>query len=213
MSDHPTAGPAPLRRDAERNRERVLAAARRLFADTGLAVTHNEVARAAGVGVGTVYRRCPDREDLMTALFQDQLARVGDLADAARSCTDPWTGLRTFLEGVLELQAADRGLQEHMLGAHGGSRAAAAAERVAPAVSDLLARAKERGQVRGDATVQDLALIPVMIGAVTGRSRGVRPDLWRRMLAVVLDGLRPGSAPLPGTALDEPELLEVLASG
>lgn len=207
----PTSG-SRLRRDAERNRERVLAAARRLFAETGLAVTHNEVARAAGVGVATVYRRFPDRESLMAALFEDQLTRVADLAASASACADPWTGLRTFLEGVLELQAADRGLQEHMLGAHGPARAAAAAERIAPAVAELLARAKERGQVRSDVHVQDVALIPVMVGAVTDRARTVRPDLWRRVLAVVLDGLRPGTPPLPGVALTPAESVAVLTA-
>ena len=124
-----TEGAGRLRRDAERNRDRILAAARRLFAETGQAVTHNEVARAADVGVGTVYRRFPERADLMRALFEDQLEQVGALADAALAEPDPWPALRGFFERVVDLQAADRGLREFMLGPDGRARAGEASAR------------------------------------------------------------------------------------
>ena len=205
--------PGPLRRDAERNRARILAAARQLFADTGLTVTHHEVARAADLGVGTVYRRFPTREDLMRALFEDQLEKVGRLADAALDDEDAERGLRGFLTGVTALQAADRGLQEHMLGPGAAARAGAATDRIAPVVARLLTRAQAAGQVRADVTVQDVALLPVMVGAVTERARGVDPELWRRVLALVLDGLRPGTGPLPGRSLDSAQFGRVMASG
>ena len=206
-------GSAPLRRDAERNRERILAAARRLYAETGRAVTHNEVARAADVGVGTVYRRFPQREDLLLALFEHQLSRVGELADQALAADDPWTGLRTFLEQVVELQAADRGLQEYMLGPPDRPRAHAATQRIAPVVDQLLARARARGQVRPDVVALDVALIPVMVGEVTDRARGVAPGAWRRALALALDGLRPTGEPMPGAPLTPGEFEQVMSRG
>jgi len=205
--------PTRLRRDAERNRDLILAAARRLFTDTGQAVTHNEVARAAGVGVGTVYRRFPDREHLMRALFEDQVELVGRLAEDALAAEDPEAGLRRFLEQVVELQAADRGLQEHMLGPQARSLAGAATSRIAPAVSELLDRAQQRGQIRDDVTTTDVALIPMMVSAVLDRSRGIAPEAFRRALRIALDGLRPADRPLPGTPLAPEEFEQLLSRG
>src|SRR5207248_4027407 len=102
----------PLRADAERNRQRILDAARELFADRGLGVTLNDIAHHAGVGVGTVYRRFPDKKQLIDGLFEQRLEDLVALMDLAVSDPDPWRGLSGFLEHALELQAADRGLRE-----------------------------------------------------------------------------------------------------
>ena len=206
-------GPARLRRDAELNRERILTAARRLFSETGLAVSHNDVARAAEVGVGTVYRRFPRKEDLLLALFEDQVERVVQLAEAAVAGDDPWQGICVFLEATLEMQAGDRGLQEFLLGPQAATLAGHANQRITPVVSDLLARAKELGQVRVDVEVADVAIVPIMVGAVMDRSRGVAPDTWRRVLALLLDGFRPSPGPgLPGAPLSPDQLTQVLAA-
>ena len=212
MSGTGEEGARALRRDAERNRRRVLAAARGLFAQRGLAVTHHDVARAAEVGVGTVYRRFPTREDLLAALFDDQVERVGQLAEEALDAADPWTGLTGFLTAVCELQAADRGLQEHMGTASAPSRAGQARQRIAPVVGELVTRCRQRGQVRPEVTVQDVALLPVMVGAVTDRARDVAPELWRRVLGLLLAGLRPAAEPLPGVPLTAEESDRVLGS-
>ena len=205
--------PTRLRRDAERNRERILTAARRLFSETGLAVSHNDVARAAEVGVGTVYRRFPRKEDLLLALFEDQVERVVQLAETAGARADPWRGLYTFLEAMLQMQAEDRGLHEYLLGTQAPSLAGRATERISPVVGDLLARAKELGQVRADVEVQDVALVPVLVGAVLDRTRGVAPDQWRRVLALVMDGFRPvAEGSLPGQPLDPAQLEQVFTS-
>src|ERR671933_90846 len=111
-----TAAP-PLRRDAERNRQRILDAARELFAERGLAVTLNDVADHAGVGVGTVYRRFPDKAELVEALFEQRLEGIVGLLEEALENPDPWLGLEGFLERVLELQANDRGLKDILVGA------------------------------------------------------------------------------------------------
>jgi AcrR family transcriptional regulator len=88
----------PLRRDAERNRQRILAAAGELFAERGLSVTLDDIARHAGVGVGTVYRRFPDKNELIDALFEDRLKALCAAAEAALASDDPWDGLVLFLE-------------------------------------------------------------------------------------------------------------------
>src|SRR3954470_15931487 len=208
-SDRTEAGPR-LRRDAERNRERILAAAADAFAAGGLAVTMDEIARQAGVGVGTVYRRFPDKELLIEALFEQRIDELVALAEVARDDADPFAGLVRFFETSLAVQAADRGLKDVVLGtARGAGRAARARDRIGPIVDELLARALRAGDVRRDVTASDLALIQFMLGAVIDFTHDVAPETWRRMLAIVLDGLRPGrdaASPLPAPALDDPEL-------
>src|SRR3954467_15079526 len=114
-SNRPDAEPR-LRRDAERNRRRILAAAADAFAEGGLGVTMDEIARCAGVGVGTVYRRFPDKELLIEALFEERIDELVALAEAARDDPDPFAGIVRFFETFLAVQAADRGLKEVVLG-------------------------------------------------------------------------------------------------
>jgi AcrR family transcriptional regulator len=200
----------PLRRDAERNRQRILRAAADAFAEGGLAVTMDEIARRAGVGVGTVYRRFPDKELLIEALFEQRIDELVALAEAARDDPDPFTGLVRFFDAFLAVQAADRGLKDVVLGtAHGAGRAARARDRIGPIVDDLLARACEAGDVRRDVVASDLALIQFMLGAVIDFTHDVAPDTWRRVLAIVLDGLRPARdapSPIATPALDDAQL-------
>src|ERR671937_2958692 len=101
----------PLRRDAERNRRRILEAAAEAFAERGLGITMDDIADHAGVGVGTVYRRFPDRELLIDALFEDVLVGMVALAEEALEIEDPWEGFVYFLEHALEKQTANRGLK------------------------------------------------------------------------------------------------------
>ena len=89
MRTCPTTAPRPLRKDAERNRERILAAARELFAEQGLTVTLDDIARHAGVGVGTVYRRFPDKEQLIDALFEDRLGEIAAVATESAEIERP----------------------------------------------------------------------------------------------------------------------------
>jgi AcrR family transcriptional regulator len=191
----------PLRADAERNRRRILDAAGELFATRGLEVTMDEIAAQAGLGVGTIYRRFPNRDAVAEQLFADGLDRVVALADAALAEPDPWEGLVSLLEGVLELMAADRGLRALMVGpARGHVGAARARAAMAPRVGELVRRAQEAGTLRGDVDRADIPITLLMIGSVMEYSGDLAPGLWRRMLALVLDGLRPtrdGATPLP----------------
>ena len=209
----PSSAPAsqrPLRRDAERNRERILSAAAVAFAEGGLSVTMDEIARRAGVGVGTVYRRFPDKELLIEALFEQRLEELVELAEGALAHDDPWDGLVAFLERLLAVQACDRGLKEVALStAHGQERVRRARGRLAPVVRTLIERAQAAGVLRPDVVGPDVALVQFMLAAVIDYSADVHPDVWRRMLAIVLDGLRArrdGPSPLPTPPLDDAQL-------
>ena len=181
----------PLRRDAERNRQRILGAARVVFAERGLSGSHDDIAREAGVGVGTVYRRFPDKEQLIDALFEERIEEMAAVARAASEDPDPWEGLVGFLVRAQELQSEDRGLKEIVLGGtRGAERAAAARALIVPLVAQILQRAKDAGVVRQDIELTDFPLIQLAIGTIAETARDVAPDVWRRMMTVVLDGLR-----------------------
>jgi AcrR family transcriptional regulator len=203
----------PLRRDAERNRQRILEAAAAVFAERGLTVTLDEIAVHAGVGVGTVYRRFPDKDALIDALFEDRIGRVVSLAEECLEMDDAWEGLRTFVERGLELQAADRGLKELLFcTAHGCERVNVRRERIAPVVRRLVARAQEAGAVREDFAGTDMPLLQIMLGAIVDATRDVQPEAWRRLMGIVLDGLRVEAArtPLTSPPLEDDELLAVM---
>src|SRR3954447_26824358 len=106
----------PLRADAARNRERLLAAADEVFAAKGLSVGLDEIARHAGVGVATAYRRFPDKTELIDALFEERVGRIVALAEDALAQDDAWVGIVRFLEGALALHTSNRGLKEVMFG-------------------------------------------------------------------------------------------------
>lgn len=212
-----TSAPHSLRRDAARNRVRILDAARGLFAEGGLSVTLDEIAQAAGVGVGTVYRRFGDKERLIEALFEERLARVERIARDAHALDDAWAGIASFLERLLELTSEDRGLRELLLGTeHGRVRVEATRGEVTPLVADLVARAKAAGQIRTDVEETDVALVQLAVSELDTLVHRVAPDAWRRLLAVALDGLRAGTrptraTPLPGPPLGEQDVAAVLA--
>jgi AcrR family transcriptional regulator len=198
---------APLRADAERNRQRLLAAAKDLFATRGLDVTLDEVARHAGVGTGTAYRRFPNKDALIDALMVDRIGEVAAIAKACLADPDPWRGLTGFFEGALALQAADRGLKEVLFSAgRGRERSAEARRRIAPVVTRLVQRALDAGAVRSDFATTDVPLINFMLMTIVDLSREVEPDLYKRYLTFVLDGLKPRDdlEPLPVEALDFP---------
>lgn len=200
----------PLRRDAERNRQRVLEAARELFAERGFEVTLDDIARAAGVGVGTVYRRFPDKEQLIDALFEERMEEIAAAAREALEIADPWLALVSFLERSLEMQAGDRGLKQALLGsAEGHARVARARETIGPTVEQILKRAQDAGAVRPDVKLNDLILLQHAVGEVAAYTREADSQVWRRTLAICLDGLRPGrrTTAMPGPALDEAGLV------
>jgi AcrR family transcriptional regulator len=205
----------PLRRDAERNRQRILDAAREVFAERGLSGSHDDIARAAGVGVGTVYRRFPDKEELIDALFEARIEEVAQIARAAVDEPDPWEAFVGFMIHVQELQSQDRGLKEIVLGgARGAARAAAARSLIEPLAARLLQRAKDAGAVRPDLEITDLPLIQLAIGTIAEASRDVAPDAWRRTMTLILDGLgaEHAGSEFPSPALDHDQVDAVMTS-
>src|SRR5688572_7313403 len=164
----PTNSERPLRRDAERNRQRILEAARAAFAEDGLSVTLDEIARRAGVGVGTIYRRFPDKEQLIDALFETRMNEFAAEAEAALLDDDPWAGLVRFLERATEQHACDRGFKEVALsGVHGRERVALARQTMLPLVSKLVARAQADGSLRADLAPTDMPLLQLMLGSLS----------------------------------------------
>ncbi|WP_028064065.1 TetR/AcrR family transcriptional regulator [Solirubrobacter soli] len=202
----------PLRKDAERNRQRILTAAGQVFAERGLGVTLDDIARAAGVGVGTVYRRFPDKSSLIDALFAQRIESLCDIAEEALEIPDAWEALVFYFEKGSQLQARDRGLKELLsCSTHGGEPVVEAKARLRALVTALYDRGKVARVLRDDVEPFDSPLIAIMLGAVMDRSRDVEPELWRRYLAIILDGLRPESAtPLPIAALTFEQLDAVM---
>ncbi|HEX4655858.1 MAG TPA: helix-turn-helix domain-containing protein [Streptosporangiaceae bacterium] len=216
------AGPAergarPLRADAERNRLRILRAAAEVFTERGLQATLDDVAERAGVGVGTVYRRFPDKEALVEALFTERLDTLVHFAEQALAEPDPWAGLATFFEQAASVIAGDRGLRQILMFAtYGRDRVDRARAHMLPVVTRLVQRAQEAGDVRADLRPSDVPLIEFMLGAAAEYAGQVRPEIWRRYLALILDALRPSRAAttaLPEPALSPDEMVQAMRCG
>jgi AcrR family transcriptional regulator len=198
----------PLRADAERNRRRLLEAAGELFAAKGLGVGLDEIARHAGVGVGTAYRRFRDKDDLIEALFRERIAAVAALAEHALADPDPWSGLVTFMRGTVEMQIADRGLKEAFFGS---DHAIAALEegrlRIPPLVQELVRRAQASGDLRADLEFTDIPVLQFLVSGVADVAGPAAAELGPRYLGIVLDGMRTRDpSPLPSRALSREEL-------
>lgn len=199
----------PLRKDAERNRQRILAAARDLFATRGLEPHLNDIAHHAGVGVGTIYRRFCSKEELLEALFEDAMHQLADLAEEALREPDSWQGFSWYIERMCEMTATDRGLREIAFSkAYGGERVRAAQERLKPLQGQLVERAQADGHLRADLSSTDMPICGLLSGTVSEFAGHVDSLLWRRYVGLLLDGMRQrdDQDPLPVAALDSDEL-------
>ncbi len=204
-----TAPRRALRRDAERNRQRVLDAARDLFAQRGLEATLNDVAEHAQVGVGTVYRRFATKQELLDAIFESAIDQMVALAESALEHPNSWDGFVWFVEQLCELTASDRGLRQMVYStAYGGYPVECARSRLVPPISHLFERARADGHLRADAEHTDMPILSLLAGTVSEWAGHVEPDLWRRYVALLLDGLRhrDGQTPLPVDALDDDQM-------
>ena len=178
----------PLRRDAQRNRERILDAAREVFAERGVNATLDDVAARAGVGVGTVYRRYANKDALLDELLEAVVVELAEFAEGAAEGPDAWDALIAVLERIEEASAANRAL-EHLVVQRDPARRlehlAHARERLLDPLSKLVERAKAEGRLRADFETDDVANIHAMLAAVPRDP----PELWRRYFAIVVDGL------------------------
>jgi AcrR family transcriptional regulator len=206
VSTRATAEPEPvagLRSDALRNRERLVAAARELFASGGVEVSVREIAQQAEVGMGTLYRHFRSRDDLVDAVLEDVFDEFVGIAEAALAEPDGWAGFRRFVEEGLLLHARERGLKEVLeLRMPGKERAEAMRRRIEPLIGRLVARAQEEGKLRPDFSPADVGMLFWGGDRVIELSASVSPELWRRYLGFLLDGLRVEAA----TPLEEPPL-------
>jgi AcrR family transcriptional regulator len=197
----------PLRRDARENRQRLLDAAAEVFSEHGLEAGVEEIARVAGVGIGTLYRRFPTKDALICALVHEVMTALLRMARESTECPDG-TGLENFLEAASAYQAAHRGILPRLwnVGAEHDS-----VDEIRRLVDALLTEAKRNGRVRADLTSTDLNIMLWSIRGVIETTRGAAPGAWRRHLDILVAGLRPAPEPLLHQPLSQHELDQVIA--
>lgn len=208
MKAAPKSPARPLRRDAQANRERIVAAARVAFAADGVDVPVEAIARRAGVGMGTLYRHFPAKEDLIDAVLEDAFDEFIGAAEEALAEEDAWDALRTFLERVFALHVENRGLKDVLATrSHGQTRAESMRTKMRALLRRMIVRAQEQGALRSDFTPEDMPLVFWTVGRVIEVTADVAPELWRRYLGLLLDGLRADAAtPLPRPPLTRAQL-------
>lgn len=189
----------PLRKDAQRNRDLLVAAARRVFSVRGLDAPLEDVAKEAGVSIGTLYNRFPTRGGLIDAALADKVAHAVELAGTAAAMADPWAGFAWFLERTCELQASDRGYNELCARAlPDAPEIEGLKARGHELVRTIIERAHASGQLRPDFAEGDLAFVLWSMTSTIEATGVAAPGAWRRHLAFLLDGFRAGAAtPLP----------------
>jgi AcrR family transcriptional regulator len=190
-----------LRADAARNREAVVCAAREVFAEGGLDAPLEEIARRAGVGIGTLYRRFPCREQLVSAALIGKITIYADAAEQALAEPDPWAGFTGFVRRICAMLAGDRGLADLLLItlAPGGQLEDVRA-RADRSVIALIDKAKAAGRLRADMVGEDLLLMLIGHNAVAAAAGCDAPRALPRFVALMLDALQPH----PDTSLPQP---------
>ena len=183
----------PQRADAVRNRARVLEAARDCMARQGLDVQMEEIAKKAGVGVGTVYRHFPNKDELIEALASDRFVRLAELADESLDQPDPWEAFVAFMRASAMIQVDDKALSEVLVSRPETMRRAAESVNMLDRVGRVIGRAKEAGVVRGDARPEDVPMVMCALAGACNHPMS-NPD---RYISLIIDGLRaPGTTPL-----------------
>jgi AcrR family transcriptional regulator len=191
----PTPVPRPLRADAADNRRRILEAARAVFAERGIDAPLDEIARRAGVGNATLYRRFPTRDLLVAAVFEARVAEYAGAATEALGAPDPWSGFCEFAQRVFAMQAADRGLSDVLtMTARTTARLEELRQRAYTDFAELVRRAQATGKLRADFVPEDFILLVLANQGVLRGTGEVAPLAWQRFLALVLDGCRAGRA-------------------
>jgi AcrR family transcriptional regulator len=189
----------PLRIDAERNRSRIVEAAQADFAERGLDVPLEDVAEHAGVGIATLYRRFPTREDLIAACFERRLEEYALAAEKALDAEDGWSGFCAYVERVCSMQAYDRGFNDVLIRTFANAKELEAHRARGYELSlRLIDRAIEEGTLRADFVPEDLVLLLMSNAGVVQAAGRAAPDAWKRLVGLMLDGFRSeGSSELP----------------
>jgi AcrR family transcriptional regulator len=190
-SDVPGSVTRPLRRDAQRNREAIVTAARSVFAEHGLEAPLEKVARMAGVAIGTLYRNFPTRLDLIEALFAEKLQDWIKAGEQALAMEDSWEGFAFYLEKMCELQASDRGFNDLASMRFPDARHTVETQaRIYDLSRRIVRRAHDSAVLRADVTAEDLAFLIWSQARIIQATRTVAPRAWRRYLGLILDAFR-----------------------
>jgi AcrR family transcriptional regulator len=189
----------PLRADAERNRQRLIAAAREVFAQRGLHVPMEDIARHAGVGVATLYRRFPTRADLIMGAFEAKMCAYADAVAQALTEPDPWTGFCGYLERLCAMQAEDRGFANVLtMTFPAGKQFDDERKRAHRMFGELVRRAQDEGRLRDDFAGEDLAMMLMANAGVIAGTADAAPGTWRRFAAYMIQAFSAANAaPLP----------------
>ncbi|EFL29005.1 putative TetR-family transcriptional regulator (match) [Streptomyces himastatinicus ATCC 53653] len=193
----------PLRSDAERNRGRIIAAARTVFGRDGLTASMASVAREAGVGIATMFRRFPTKEELVAAVFSDRMDAYADAVAVALDDPDPWHGFVGYVEAACAMQAADYGFADVLTMTFPTAKELEERRDEAyQAMLKLIKRAKATGRLREDFDPSDLVLLHMANAGVVNATGDAAPDAWRRVVALMIQSFEaPARGPLP----DSPE--------
>jgi AcrR family transcriptional regulator len=183
----------PLRADARRNRERVVEAARAVFAEQGVDAQMDDVARRADVGVGTVYRHFPTKEALLNALADELFAVIAARARELCELEDPWQAFTRTMWFGGEKTAGDRAFSEILAAPGFSPHTSEAKEELIALTGEMMRRCIAAGRMRPDAIVEDMPLLMCGVGSASGMPHPYG-DAWRRHLAILLDGLRAEAA-------------------
>lgn len=181
----------PLRRDAERNRERVLVAARQLFVEQGLDVGVEEIARRAGVGIGTLYRRFPNKDALIEAILESVVDQLRAIAEDVLATEPAATAVRVFVIRSVTTEVCQGAFLSSRLWS-GRTKELLFAE-VVPLIGQMFVRAQETGVLRKDIVLSDLIVLVRSMRVVVELTEEISPGAWLRHLDIILDGLRPGA--------------------
>jgi AcrR family transcriptional regulator len=186
--------PRPPRKDVARNRQKLLDSARVLFAERGLEVSLDDIARHAGVGAGTAYRHFGSRHEIISAIFSDAVGEFVMDAERSLAMADPWTGFVAFVEAFARRQAEDRGLHQVFAGNHGTTLHPDGWAAVLEAIAAITTRAQASGTVRSDIDFTDLVALFITLGPLYDISSTTATPIWRRQVDIFLRGVRPDTA-------------------
>jgi AcrR family transcriptional regulator len=193
-----------LRSDAARNRAALVAAAREVMAERGLEVPLDEIARRAGIGNATLYRRFPRRVDLVAAVFADRMTDHARAVQAALDAADPWDGFRSYIEAAAELQVHDLGIADLItMDVSMAQEIEALRDQAFRGLVEVIERAKVAGALRADATPEDVLVILQANAGLVTRAHRSAGEASRRLIHVLLDGLR-AEAATPGPTAPSP---------
>lgn len=194
MRPEPLSSGKPLRSDALRNRDLIVSAAAQLFAERGLTVPLEDVARAAGVGVATLYRRFPTRSELAIAVFERNMSSYIDVVEKALANSEPWDSFRNLAFDLCALQASDPGMRAILTTEFPpSSLIERQANQMVEKVGEVMTRAQADGALRPDVVVGDVVVMLLANAGVVEATREHAPDAWRRFAAMMVDSMRVGS--------------------